>query len=991
MKTKILLLLSILIILSLLNNQLLSQPCMPAGPISPSSHVSVDPPTFVISPAYGSCQVNLWQQIIALCPPSQFNWPTYFYTLSMGETKVLLSNSQWNSIFPVNVSFCWGSHTNTILTLQYGGSIMRLPAALSPVTLISPANGLMLGNTIPLLDWGNLTEATSYKLQIYTDAFCTNVIFDSTTNLDAMTISARKLTAFTKYYWRVKPYKSGGEGPFCDPYNFTTGNPPPFGIISPPIGSIICTTTPLLAWDSVPGAIYYRVRIQESWYNVILDLTGITSTSMTMPPGLLYTFDLPKVYDMTVDAYSSAGRIATAIGDFTLTIVPFYSPYLGSPSNGSSGQSLTPQLLWGDWAYSLIPINYQVQVSQSPVFDVNIIDSSGITILNMTVPSGKLSYDGLYYWRVRNYTCRGYGNWSYQWNFTTLHNPALPYLLSPPNQTGVLNLTPVLDWSDVANATKYRIQVSQDINFNSTLIDNNTVTSSQFTIPTGILNIFNNYYWRVSVFNGTNWTDFTLTYSFMTVQGIPLLIYPANNATGLTLTFTLDWNDVPSAENYSLQLSTSPDFQTPLLLDVSGVTSSEYQIPQNVLVNRTTYYWRVRAHNSSSFSEWSEVRNFFTTVDGPGLISPVNNAIGQSLTPVLDWNDVQNALSYSLQLSAEQSFNNLILNQSGLTVSQFTIPSNTLTNNIKYYWRVRTIYTSGPSEWSAVFNFTTIIAPPVLVSPLNESVDNVLTPMLDWNDVSGATGYKVQVSKFIDFSALLCEYSELTESHLTLPENLLTTNTLYYWRVNATNSGGTSVWSSIWSFKTLLTPQEKILSIISTVDSMQNVGILNNGNANSLKVKLNNALDKINRNQFNAAINMLNSFTNEVQGYINSAKLTQEQGQNLIDRAIDVINMLSGDNAQLFIDVPKEYKLFQNYPNPFNPTTLIKVDIPKDSYVKLVIYDILGREVTRLIDEQLMAGYYDYEFNASSLSSGIYFYRLIAGDYVSIKKMLIIK
>lgn len=89
--------------------------------------------------------------------------------------------------------------------------------------------------------------------------------------------------------------------------------------------------------------------------------------------------------------------------------------------------------------------------------------------------------------------------------------------------------------------------------------------------------------------------------------------------------------------------------------------------------------------------------------------------------------------------------------------------------------------------------------------------------------------------------------------------------------------------------------------------------------------------------------------------------------------------------------IPKEYSLSQNYPNPFNPVTNIKFGIPKQGLVKMIVYDILGREVTLLINEVKLAGTYEVKFDGSNLASGVYFYRIVSGDFVDIKKMVLIK
>lgn len=89
--------------------------------------------------------------------------------------------------------------------------------------------------------------------------------------------------------------------------------------------------------------------------------------------------------------------------------------------------------------------------------------------------------------------------------------------------------------------------------------------------------------------------------------------------------------------------------------------------------------------------------------------------------------------------------------------------------------------------------------------------------------------------------------------------------------------------------------------------------------------------------------------------------------------------------------VPAKYSLSQNYPNPFNPSTKIKFDIPSAAQTFLVVYDILGREVSTLVNEQLRPGSYEVTFDASNLASGMYFYKILAGDFTETKKMLLVK
>lgn len=142
----------------------------------------------------------------------------------------------------------------------------------------------------------------------------------------------------------------------------------------------------------------------------------------------------------------------------------------------------------------------------------------------------------------------------------------------------------------------------------------------------------------------------------------------------------------------------------------------------------------------------------------------------------------------------------------------------------------------------------------------------------------------------------------------------------------------------------------------------------------------------------------------EFQNYF--IDLTQFAGQNIriafryyMDCAIDgyavyldKFEMIGtiGIN-QIGSNVPKDFGLSQNYPNPFNPTTKIKFEVPKNTNVKIEVFNNLGQVVKVLHDGFTNAGYYETDFNASSLNSGIYYYRMTAGQYIQTKKMVLVK
>ena len=95
--------------------------------------------------------------------------------------------------------------------------------------------------------------------------------------------------------------------------------------------------------------------------------------------------------------------------------------------------------------------------------------------------------------------------------------------------------------------------------------------------------------------------------------------------------------------------------------------------------------------------------------------------------------------------------------------------------------------------------------------------------------------------------------------------------------------------------------------------------------------------------------------------------------------------------SQLSTAVPEKYEVYQNYPNPFNPSTSIKFDLPQTSEVKLSVYDISGRELANIYSGKLQAGTFEYKWDASSYSSGVYFYRFEAGKYSKTMKMMLVK
>ena len=147
---------------------------------------------------------------------------------------------------------------------------------------------------------------------------------------------------------------------------------------------------------------------------------------------------------------------------------------------------------------------------------------------------------------------------------------------------------------------------------------------------------------------------------------------------------------------------------------------------------------------------------------------------------------------------------------------------------------------------------------------------------------------------------------------------------------------------------------------------------------------------------------------NRDRSFENDEKLIERAKQNLYlskrsgkeekerRRFEDLKLILNPDNVKLAAKesdnlIPIQYSLLQNYPNPFNPVTKISFELPNDAKVKLVVYDLLGREIKSIVNSQLTTGKYTFEFDGNNFSSGVYFYKITAADFTAVKRMVLIK
>jgi hypothetical protein len=375
-------------------------------------------------------------------------------------------------------------------------------------------------------------------------------------------------------------------------------------------------------------------------------------------------------------------------------------------------------------------------------------------------------------------------------------------LVAPASGVLVNTLLPVFDWKDSSPAAHhYQVQVSTNNAFTALAIDETNILPSTFT-PSSDLTAGKLYYWRVRAFNvnsvASGWSSVR---NFKTPLSLPTLVAPAEGESLLTDRPSFDWDTVPGATSYVLQVSSVNNFST-LLLNTTWNTT-EYGMTKDLPQNKTLY-WRVRAKTSAVTGLWSVKGSFQTgnPASAPVLAAPANGILVKDYTPLFNWGNstVPAGTSfkhYRLQVDDDQDFSSTVLDTT-TTISEFT-PLSDLVSNTKYYWRVRAVNTVNGidhvSGWSPVWSVRTVIQAPQGLSML-PNPQNPLRPSLEWDDASGAiTNYTIQISTSASFSTFIVN-GKTVPSAYTMTKNLPSGKTMYV-RVRVNGANGPSAWTTI--------------------------------------------------------------------------------------------------------------------------------------------------------------------------------------------------
>jgi hypothetical protein len=473
------------------------------------------------------------------------------------------------------------------------------------------------------------------------------------------------------------------------------------------------------------------------------------------------------------------------------------TPNLISPLDNEDDIQLNSNLIW-----ELTELNFQyaIQVSKSTNFTDLIIDT--LIFGNNSISLKSLELNTTYYWRVKSVNNDKQSSWSDSWKFTIskFYELMAPKLIYPWNYF-YTNIEGFLIWNKVDSAQKYRLQVSQDLDFNNSSIDL-YLTNDTIYWYSG-LDYEKLYFWRVKSYNESDSSNWSKTSRFTCNSKVykPTLFRPTNDMLQLPISGRLYWYSVPAIESYSIQLSENEDF-VDLLVDSDTEMNARYDY--SGLMYNTQYFWRVRFKRDGEISDWSNVWTFRTVTEDslarPRTVSPYEfEAVHPPQGVTFVWNQIPEADSYQISISANRSFDQLITKIDVKNDTTFNFSELDFKNF--YYWRVSAINAKTQSAWSGTRSFYTFLEIPEIIYPVDNAAGIPYGGKLQWQHNDTMNFFRIQISKSTDFneSNIVLELDSIRHfSH----DYLLEANQNYFMRIRTYNFFNRSVWSDPISFTT---------------------------------------------------------------------------------------------------------------------------------------------------------------------------------------------
>ncbi len=515
------------------------------------------------------------------------------------------------------------------------------------------------------------------------------------------------------------------------------------------------------------------------------------------------------------------------------------------------------------------------------------------------------------------------------------------------------------------------------------------------------------------------------------VPTAPVSIRPslASHDTSLGNSDTLKWNASTAgtgAITYEAQVATAGTFST-IFKDITGLTSTSTIVRLGL---STQYYWRVRGIQAGFTGAWSAVDTFHTLIAIDSVVPaqryPANTQLGLPLKPTLLCGYVYSASTYHFQLDTMNKYANrdtatlaankvsalLVLNDS-TDAFDTLLTVGPLKPNYWYYWRVRGWNSAGSSKFSPVDSFKVMYVPatPVLAYPIKDAPNISTNLTFKWNRVvpagqttPGDSNYVVQFWTYSGTGGQLLT-SDTTKHDTSLVVTGLQNLARYYWKVMTFNQGGASAFTAVDSFTTAtaVPGSPLLISPKSTTGENRVEKFVWNSAPNTtsyhLQVSASNSFATIDVDLklVDTSVVVISDTLLPNTRYYWHVSAVNAGGEGVFSGAATFVTSNLTGVAVASTEIPKVFALNQNYPNPFNPSTTISYDIPKAAYVNVEIYDVLGRRVTSLVDGIQAPNHYVTQWNASNVSSGMYFLRIRAKsqdgstDFNAVKKLMLLK
>lgn len=552
--------------------------------------------------------------------------------------------------------------------------------------------------------------------------------------------------------------------------------------------------------------------------------------------------------------------------------------------------------------------------------------------------------------------------------------------------------------SGASGIWKYDVQMRVDNGSWQNWIMGTTLTSASYTGTAG-----HTYYFQSRAYDNVgNMGNFAGGNGDAWVTILPKPTATTSYANKILATSATLYGDVnPNGSNttcyFEYGVSTSYGNSTPLQTVGSGNSKVTVNAPITGLPPATAIHFRLAATNSAGTVYGNDIM-FTTQIAAPELSSPADGETDVSVSPTVSWNASKGATSYHLQVAASPSFSPTVWDQSGYTPTNQNLFA--LQNDTKYYWHVSATGGGYTTPYSDTWSFTTKPASagaPQLVYPSNSSEGIPTDTTFYWNASNGATSYHIQVSTNLTYTALVLDRSEITGTSQAVSG--LANGMTYYWRVNATGPGGTGSYSPTDTFvtvvaapsaPTLVYPSDQAIGIPLDTTLYWNASVGASSYHLQLSTTSSFSTTIFDTNGITETSKKLSALVNGTT-YFWHVSASNAGGASAYSSIESFTTEPQTAVRRMDSPIPTAYALSQNYPNPFNPTTTIDFSIPKETFVRLTVYDPLGRQVKILIDNELTAGTYHVTLDASALQSGVYFYRLEAGNYSDTKKLVLLK